>query len=133
MRSRLLFQSTSLLRDADPSDSEPEGKVLAYLLAEGLSRHGFPVKKVVMEDWGWVVVIDNRAVPLRIGCGFSGISDDGLHCFIQPNKSHIWRCFRSVDLRPTVDRLAQSIELLIQQSGDARELSWEDQGATARH
>lgn len=130
MRSRLVFDCPSLTKDRGLDDDMSDGELLARYLADGLPKHGFKAKRVVMEDWGWVVAIDHRPFSLWIGCGFSGESDSGLHCFIQPDKLRIWRWFRPVDARPTVERLGRAIEQLIRDRPDATGVAWLAIGST---
>jgi hypothetical protein len=123
MRTHLVFRN-AILNDDDANDSNPAGRRLSNLIAENLLNHGFQVKRVVMEDWGWVILIENKVFPLWIGCSIDPDQDDGHLCFIRPDKAKIRRWFKSIDTTRTVDRLATALEDIVKSAQHSSDLRW---------
>ena len=63
MRTHLSFRNAALV-DADADDSNPGGERLARFIADALPGHGFDVKLVIQEDWGWLVETPNPGFGL---------------------------------------------------------------------
>ncbi len=108
MRSHIEFRSEVLLEGTEPS-----GEKVARLLADGLPGCGFTVQRVVGEDWGWRVVVENAPFPLWIGCGHYLEDPDGHLCFIEPSRSFVRRWLKRVSTEATVERLADAIESIL--------------------
>ena len=127
MRTHVEFLST----DFAPYEDEDEqinpgvfGKRLADFLAEGLSAHGFKVRCVGAEDWGWMVELENETFPLWIGCANYEEFENGFLCFIEPSKPYIRKWFKKIDTSSTVEPLASAIESLLLGSGKVSQLRW---------
>lgn len=88
MRSTLEFRSSEL-SDTVSDGGTPHGEKVARLLAEQLPHHGFDVRDMYVEGWGWCVALANDAFPLWIGCGRYEEFDDGVLCFIEPRKPYV--------------------------------------------
>jgi len=123
MRSNLEFRSSEL-SDTVSNEGTPRGEKVARLLAEQLPRHGFDVKEVFEEDWGWHVTVFNDAFPLWIGCGHYEEYDDGVLCFIEPRKPYVRRWLKRLPTAETVEKLATAVERVVQESGKARHTRW---------
>jgi hypothetical protein len=82
------------------------------------------VLHIVMEDWGWVVMVESRGLRLWIGCGHSGEADDGLNCFVDPNALPPWRWFRRTEMREVIAELEIALEEIISRSGKAQDMLW---------
>jgi len=76
------------------------------------------------EDRGWRVAVANADFPLWIGCGHYAEYPDGHLCFVEPSKPFIRRWLRRISTVERVEALANAVERIIQQSGDARDLRW---------
>ncbi|MGE5491698.1 MAG: hypothetical protein ACM31P_10490 [Actinomycetota bacterium] len=100
------------------------GKRLADFLAESLITHGFKVKSVSAEDWGWMVEIENESFPLWIGCGNYEEFENGFLCFIEPSKPFVRKWFSKIETLPIVERLASALESILQGSGKVSQLRW---------
>ncbi|WP_156351548.1 hypothetical protein [Sphingomonas sp. Leaf25] len=123
MRTNLEFRS-SKLSDVPSADGVPVGEAVANLLKDELPKHGFAVSRILPEDWGWIIWIENPSFPLWVGCGFYGEWDDGMLLFIQPNRPYVRRWFRKLSVAETVERLAMALESIVRQSGKASEVRW---------
>ena len=123
MRTHLVFRNAALT-DPDADDANPAGAKLARLVADHLPVHGFPVKRVVQEDWGWAVVTDNPCFGLWIGCGADIDRPNGHLCFIEPSRPWIRRWFRRVDTTATIARLAAALETIAAEAAGTSELRW---------
>jgi hypothetical protein len=121
MRSHLEFRSGAL---CDPHGTALRGELLARQLVIGLPAQGYRIRKVVAEDWGWCVALDNPGFALWIGCGALAAYDDGHLCFIQPSKPRVWSWLGRVDASESVERLASALESCILRSGVAHHLRW---------
>lgn len=100
------------------------GENLARFLAEQLPLHGFRVTRVHPEDWGWRIQLESAPFDLWIGCGHQDGTDNGFLCFIEPSKPYIRKWLRKFDTRQTIERLADAMQLILVESGSARELRW---------
>jgi hypothetical protein len=127
MRTHLEFRST----DFGPYESEDEqinpgvyGKRLADFLAEGLPAHGFKVRCVGAEDWGWMVELENETFPLWIGCSNYEEFENGFLCFLEPSKPFVRKWFKKIDTSSTIEHLASVIESLLLSSSHVSQLRW---------
>lgn len=118
MKTNLEFRSATLLEPVE------EVGVRARYLADRLPEHGFSVDEVAAEDWGWRVSVANPAFPLWIGCGHYPEWQDGLLCFLQPDRPTMRQWFRKIQTGETVARLGQALETIIHQSGQASDIRW---------
>ncbi len=127
MRTHLEFASTAF--PAAPGEDQEInpgrfGKRLAEFLRDTLPRHGFKVKRLVAEDWGWLVDLEHDPFPLWIGCGNYEEFEHGFLCFIEPSKPIVQKWFSKVDTAPTVERLATVLEAILRDSGKVSRLRW---------
>ena len=127
MRTHLEFASTAF--PAVPGEDHEInpgrfGKRLAEFLRDQLPRHGFTVKGLGAEDWGWMVDLDHDAFPLWIGCGNYEEFEHGFLCFIEPSKPVIRKWFSKIDTAPTVEKLATALETILRDSGKVSRLRW---------
>ena len=123
MKTHLVFRNAALV-DEDASDSNPSGKKLATLLGGALPAHGFHVRRVLQEDWGWVVMIENPAFSLWVGCGQYPDLEDGHLCFIEPSKPQVRRWLKRVDTTVVIGRLATALEAIVRAEQDSAEVRW---------
>ncbi|HVI89805.1 MAG TPA: hypothetical protein VM659_15970 [Dongiaceae bacterium] len=100
------------------------GQNLALFLAEQLPQHGYTVERVHPEDWGWRIALAHEPCPLWIGCGHQDGPDDNFLCFIEPSKPVIRRWLKKIDTTEVTERLAQTLQTILEQSGKVRELHW---------
>lgn len=127
MRTHVEFRSN----DFAPYENEDEqinpgvyGKRLADFLAEGLAAHGYKVRCVGAEDWGWMVELENTAFPLWIGCANYEEFENGFLCFIEPSKPFIRKWFKKIETSYAVEPLASAIESVLSGSGKVSQLRW---------
>ena len=77
-----------------------------------------------MEDWGWMVELENEEFPLWIGCGHQQGEDDELLCFIEPDKPFIRRWFKKTDTRAKVNRVADALMKVLESEADIHDIRW---------
>ena len=123
MHTHLVFQNVNLI-DLDADDGNPAGAKLAHLIADALPEHGFATKSVVQEDWGWAIVIDNRAFPLWIGCGPDLEHESGHLCFIEPSRAQVRRWFKRVDTTDIIRRLGAALEAIVASEAATTGVRW---------
>ena len=133
MRTHLEFASTAFpaaLGEDQEINPGRFGKALAEFLRDALPLHGFKVRRIVAEDWGWMVDLDHDPFPLWIGCGNYEEFEHGFLCFIEPSKRTVWKGFSKIDTGPTVERLGIALESILRKSGKVSKLRWwtEDDG-----
>ena len=121
MRSHLEFRSGAL---RDPPGTGPAGEMLARQLAIALPVHGYRIRRIMAEDWGWSVVLANPGFSLWIGCGPYPEHPDGHLCFITPSRPRAWSWLGRVDTTEVVERLAAALESCVLKSGVAHHLRW---------
>ena len=81
---------------------------------------------------GWPIDLENDAFPLWIGCGNYEECEDGFLCFIEPPRPFICRWLKRIPTSETVERLANALEEIVAQSGNARDLRWWTEGEMNR-
>ena len=114
-----------------PYDSEEDqinpgvwGKRLAEYLQENLPHQGLKVTSIGMEDWGWMIELENEGFPLWIGCGHQNGDDDEFLCFIEPSKPFIRKWLRKIDTRAQVARVAEALKEVLEANPDIRDVTW---------
>ena len=135
MRTHIEFTSTEFPAYEDEDEAVNPGrfgKRLAEWLAVTLPAHGFVVRGIGAEDWGWRVEVENQAFPLWVGCGNYEEFEHGFLCFIEPSKPFVRKLFSKVATSETVERLASALEAALRQRGDVSRLRWwsEDEART---
>jgi len=123
MRTHLEFRSVDLL-DAHEDGDIPRGGAVAELLGEKLPGYGFPIERIIPEDWGWCVMIAHDAFPLWVACGFYPEFEDGLLCFIHPSKPHVRKWLRTISTEEPVARLANALEDILSKNPKVHDLRW---------
>lgn len=122
MRSHLEFRSGAL---CDPPGTVPAGRMLARQLEIALPAHGYRVRRILVEDWGWRLILANPGFTLWVGCGpHLDHPEDGHICFIVPYKPRAWGWLGRVDTTGVVERLAVALESSVLKSGVAHHLRW---------
>lgn len=127
MRTHVEFQSTHFPPYPDEDkiiNPNRYGKRLAEFLSEELKNADYKIKRVVSEDWGWIVELENKQFPLWIGCGNYEETENGFLCFIESSKPYIRRWFRRLHAEPTIERLVDAIETILKESGKVTNLRW---------
>jgi len=101
------------------------GKKLAEFIAQNLPQFGFSVSGVVAEDWGWKIQIENKDFPVWVGCGNYEEFENGFLCFLEPAKPLIRKFFKKIDTLPTMVRLADALEKVVQHpEASATRIRW---------
>lgn len=127
MQTHLEFRSTAFPaypREEDEINPGRNGKRLAEFLGEELRRSGFEVARLGAEDWGWRIDLRHDPFPLWIGCGNTEEYDDGFLVFIEPSQPVVRRWLKSIPTLETINRLANALEQIVEQSGKAHGLRW---------
>lgn len=127
MRSQLEFMSDAFPPNPDEENTVNPGRFgesLARFLAAQLPLHGYQVRNVYAEDWGWCVELHHEPFALWIGCGNQEETENGFLCFVEPSRPFIRKWFRKYDTRSIVDQLRTTMERILQDSGKIRELRW---------
>lgn len=128
LHTHLEFRSDAF--PAEPGEDEQvnpgrHGKRLAEYLQAELPRHGFPVRTIGPEDWGWMVELTHEGdFALWIGCGNQDETADGYLCFLEPSKPQVRKLFKTIDTRETLERVATALEAALRAHPGVRELSW---------
>lgn len=135
MRTHFEFRSTAFPAyegEADEINPGRHGRRLAEFFAAELPKHGFPVRTIGAEDWGWMVELQHDEFPLWVGCGNVDDSADEYLCFIEPSRPTVRKWLKTIDTRATVEKLAAALDGIVRGHADTRELRWLDEGETPR-
>ncbi len=126
MRTHAEFASTEFpaLPGEEELNSGIFGRSLADYVAACLPAHGFKVKGIAPEDWGWRMDLENEAFPLWVGCGNYHELDNGFLVFIDPCMPEITKRFITVETAPTIERLASTLEALFLMTGKVTGFRW---------
>lgn len=103
------------------------GKRLADYLGQKLNSLGIETKKIIPEDWGWRIPIENNRFPLFVGCGHQTGDTDEFLCFIIPGKPTMRKWFRDFDSTEAVGRIAEALDEILTSDPDIREVRWQAQ------
>lgn len=87
---------------------------LADFLADGLSKHGYPIRFRCQEDWGhWMEVEHSGDFKLALGCANveddDGLTDQHRIIILKPTKPIVRKLFRKIDVREPVGALLGTI------------------------
>jgi hypothetical protein len=114
-----------------PYDGEEEeinpglwGKRLAEHLQENLPKHGVKVTGIGIEDWGWMVELENDDFPLWIGCGHQDGENDDFLCFIEPAKPFIRKWFKKIDTTAQVTSAANALKKVLESTSGVHSITW---------
>jgi len=99
------------------------GRQLAKWLGEKLQVFGYRVE-VIPEDWGWCVMCARQPFWLWIGCGNMDSDPPGEQKWAPKAEDVVWNCyavgerqfwrfFRSVDMRPAVEKLEKEVSSIL--------------------
>ncbi len=127
MKTQVEFKSDKF----PPYDGEEEqinpglwGKRLAEYLQENLPQQGLKVTSIGMEDWGWMVELENEEFPLWIGCGHQNGADDEFLCFIEPSKPFVRKGFKKIDTTVQVARVSEALKKVLEANPDIHHINW---------
>jgi hypothetical protein len=129
MRTHVEFYSTQF----PPYPDEEEqinpgvwGKRLAEYLKTHLQTHGIPSGEIFVEDWGVGIPIEGMEHNIWIGCASYQDNDnsDGFLCFIEPSKGYIRKWFRKIDISEKIQRVADTLDLILKNDPDIRDINW---------
>lgn len=126
MRTNVEFQSLAFPAVGEDAGVNPGryGKSLADFLSASLPRHGFAVKAVIAEDWGWRIDLRDEDFPLWIGCGNYDDFENGFLCFIEPSRPFVRHWLKRIETSSAIERLATALENILVSSGKVTRLRW---------
>ena len=85
------------------------GKALAEWLAIKLKENGYPVGKVIAEDWGWLVEVRQKPFYLWVGCGNVEGEQNQWRCFVQAEPNIFQRFLLRVNTKPEAEAFHQNL------------------------
>ncbi|MBL8182938.1 MAG: hypothetical protein JNL64_15170 [Blastocatellia bacterium] len=102
------------------------GKRLAEFLSNGLKAKGFKPQELIMEDWGWMIPIENDEFNLWIGCGNYLDYENGFLCFIEPNKETIKKFlfFGAIETKPRITELQKAMDEVLKAEPSIQQMKW---------
>jgi hypothetical protein len=116
-----------------PYDGEEElinpglwGKRLAEYLVQKLSEKGIKTEKIVAEDWGWYIPVQNEEFRLAVCCGHQNGDDDEFLCFTHPSKPVVKKILKSIDATPQLTRLIEALQQILSSDAEITDLVWSE-------
>lgn len=102
------------------------GQRLAEFLSNGLKSKGFRPQEPVMEDWGWIIPIENEEFNLWVGCGNYPEYKNGFLCFIEPYKEKIKKFlfFGTIETKPRITELQKAMNEVLKAEPAIQQLKW---------
>lgn len=100
------------------------GKRLVEYLGPILNSKGIKTEPFIAEDWGWVLPIRNSAFPMWIGASHQDGPDNRFLCFIDPDKSPVWRWIKRIDTTEQVGRVADALNDILTADSDIKDVKW---------
>jgi hypothetical protein len=129
MKTHVTFRSSKF----PPYEGEQEeindgiwGRRLAEYLSQELTRRGVAVGKVVAEDWGCYIPVEDEAGWLGFCCGHQHGDDDEFQCFTDPSTPIVRKWFRKVDRTASLERLIGAVRAILEDDPDIREIEWRE-------
>ena len=131
MKTQVEFRSSKF----PPYDGEEEqinpglwGKRLAEYLVQKLSEKGIETEKVVAEDWGYYIPVQNEGFRLAICCGHQNGDADQFLCFTDPGTPVVKKLFKRFDATPQLSRLTEAMQQILASDPEIREVVWTEPG-----
>jgi hypothetical protein len=126
MRTHVEFRSDKFPSDDPEGEMNPGryGRRLAEFLEEQLPTHGIQTVGTNMEDWGYLIEIDNKRFPIWIACGNYEEYPDGFLCFLKPSKPTIRKMFRTIDTTADLERVAAALDRILRSDAGIRDVRW---------
>lgn len=100
------------------------GRRLAEYLVEKLEEKGIATEKMIAEDWGWYIPVQNEGFRLGLCCGHQNGDDDEFLCFTDPGTPVVRKFFRKIDATPQLTRLTDAVHQILASDPEIRELTW---------
>ena len=125
MQTRVEFSASDLF--APPAEAHPHpGRALAQFVGRGLADRGFAVQRLIPEEWGWVVELENEEFPLWVACRQRGEVAGDFACLVGPSRSLARRGWRSFPAEATVERVITALRELLAATPAVRAVHWFD-------
>ena len=102
------------------------GKRLAEYLVKKLSESGIQTRKIVAEDWGYYIPIENEEFKLAVCCGHQFGDDDQFLCFTDPKSPIIKKLFKTIDGTAQLARVTEALQQILSSDSDIREIAWSE-------
>jgi len=99
--------------EEDETNPGRYGKALALWLAEQLKERGVSVEGVILEDFGWVVMVLRKPFLLWLGCGNIDGSSTEWPVFFVAEMLALQRIFKRTDPAPEIEKLKAHLPALV--------------------
>jgi hypothetical protein len=100
------------------------GRRLAEYLVEKLEEKGIETEKMIAEDWGWYIPVQNDGFRLGLCCGHQNGDDDEFLCFTDPAAPVVKKFFKTIDTTPQLTRLTDALNEILTSDPEIREVMW---------
>jgi hypothetical protein len=100
------------------------GKRLAEYLVEALATKGVKTEKIVAEDWGYYIPIQNEGFRLGICCGHQNGDDDEFLCFTDPDTPIVRKFFKKIDATSQLTRLTDALRQILAADTEILDIVW---------
>ncbi len=102
------------------------GKRLAEYLVQKLSEKGIKTERIVGEDWGYYIPVQNEGFKLAICCGHQNGDDDEFLCFTDPGTPVVKKFFKKIDATAQLSRLTEALQQILSSDPEIQEVTWTD-------
>lgn len=127
MQTQYFFRSDSFpYIDDECINQHLYGENLAKFLIAELSKFDYVIQDYYPEDYGFEIVIQNKAFPLYVQCGNLGNGDNTFGVFISPNQPYIRRWFRKIYTEPVIDKLSQVLYEILKNHQNIYDICFEN-------
>ncbi len=104
------------------------GKRLAEYLVQRLSEKGIETEKIVAEDWGYYIPVQDEEFRLGVCCGHQNGDDDQFLCFTDPSTPVVKKLFKKIDATPQLSRLTEAVRQILTSDPEIRDVVWTEPG-----
>ena len=104
------------------------GKRLAEYLVQKLSEKGIETEKIVADDWGYYIPVQNEGFRLAICCGHQNGDADQFLCFTDPGTAVVKKLFKKIDATPQLSRLTEAVQQILASDPEIRDVVWTEPG-----
>lgn len=102
------------------------GKRLAEYMVQKLAEREIKVEKIIGEDWGYYLPVQNEGLRLALCCGHQYGENDVFLCFTDPKTPIVKKLFKKIDATAQLSRLTEAVQQILSSDPEIRDIVWSE-------